>query len=365
MRELILHFRKMDWILNAAVVLLVAIGLAAIYSGSLSKGDFLNFKKQIIFGGVGIFLMFSVSFVNWRNFRNDPYLILILYSLCLLGLIFLFFFAPEVRGTKSWYRLGPVSIDPAEFIKIVLIILLAKYFSMRHIEMYRIWHIFLSGLYVLLPVSLIFFQPNLGSILILIAIWLGMLVVSGIKIRHFLAIILIFALILVLSWSTILKDYQKARIISFLLPQSTDYLEIGWNQAQSKIAVGSGGIFGQGFGKGSQTKYGFLPEAHTDFIFAAIAEESGLLGVAVVLIIFLIVIWRIIMTAALAKNNFPRLFASGIAVLILSQIFIHLGMNMGLLPIIGIPLPFVSYGGSGLIALFLALGILQNIRVNQ
>ncbi|GAH52696.1 unnamed protein product, partial [marine sediment metagenome] len=149
---MIRHFKKLDWILIITAILLVGIGLLSIYSSSIGKGDFLNFKKQIIFFGGGFFLMLTLSFFDWRELRENPYLILIFYLLCLFGLAGLFFFAPEIRGIKGWYKLGPVSLDPIEFTKIILIILLAKYFSMRHIEMYRVRHILLSGAYILLPV---------------------------------------------------------------------------------------------------------------------------------------------------------------------------------------------------------------------
>jgi len=362
MKAFLIHLRKLDWILIVSAILLVGIGLLSIYSSSLGKEDFLNFKKQIIFFGIGFFLMILLSFFDWRALRDNPYFILALYFFCLISLAGLFFFAPEIRGVKSWYKLGPVSIDPMEFAKVVLIILLAKYFSTRHIEMYRIKHIFLSGVYVLVPVVLIFLQPDFGQILILIALWGGILIFSGIKIRHFLILCFCFILILILSWFFLLKDYQKERIISLFQPQLVDPLKIGWSQNQAKIAIGSGGLFGQGIGSGSQTQYGFLPESQTDFIFAAIAEEMGLLGVSVLLSLFSILLWRILKIVLSASSNFPRLFASGLAVILISQIFIHIGMNLGILPIIGIPLPLVSYGGSSLIATFLALGILQSIK---
>ncbi len=159
-----------------------------------------------------------------------------------------------------------------------------------------------------------------------------------------------------------MKDYQKERILAFIQPHLADPLKIGWSQNQAKIAIGSGGIFGQGFGKGSQTRYGFLPEPQTDFIFAALAEEFGLVGIGLLFFLFLILLWRIIKIAILARNNFCRLFAAGLAILLVSQIFIHIGMNLGILPIIGIPLPLVSYGGSNLIAIYIGLGILQSIK---
>ena len=156
------------------------------------------------------------------------------------------------------------------------------------------------------------------------------------------------------------KDYQKERILSFLFPY--DPLGVSWSQNQAKIAVGAGGIFGQGIGKGSQAQYGFLPEPQTDFVFAAIAEETGLLGVSVLLFLFSILIWRIMKIAILSQTNFPRLFAAGFSIILVSQAFIHIGMNLGLLPIIGIPLPLISYGGSSLIATSIGLGIVQGIK---
>ena len=362
MKGILIHLKRLDWVLIVSTLFLVGIGLFSIYSSSLGRGDFLNFKKQIIFLGLALFLMFLFSFFDWRGLRENPYLILILYFLCLFGLLGLFFFAPEIRGIRSWYKFGPLALSPIEFTKIVLIILLAKYFSMRHIEMYRIRHILLSGAYILLPIVLIFPQPDLGQVLILIALSVGVLLISGIKLRHFLILVLCFLLISILSWSFLLMDYQKERILSFLFPY--DPLGVSWSQNQAKIAVGSGGVFGQGLGSGSQTQYGFLPEPQTDFIFSAIAEETGLLGVSVLLFLFSILFWRIMKIAIDSQTNFPRLFASGLTIILVSQTFIHIGMNLGLLPIIGIPLPLISYGGSNLIATFIGLGILQSIKTH-
>lgn len=362
MRDIFNHFKRLDWVLIIVVVLLVVFGLVSLYSSSIGKGDFLNFKKQVIFFGIGFFLMIFFSFFDWRSLREDPYLILILYSISLASLVGLFFFAPEIRGVKSWYKIGPVSIDPIEFIKIILIILLAKYFSTRHIEMYQIKHVLLSGFFVFLPAVLIFLQPDLGSVLILIALWIGILIISGISLRHFLILVLCFLLIFILSWNFVLKDYQKQRIISLFYP--IDPLGVSWSQNQSKIAIGSGGIFGQGIGEGSQTQYGFLPEPQTDFIFASLAEELGLIGISALFLFLSILIWRIIKIAINSQTNFSRFYASGIAVLLISQIFIHIGMNVGILPIIGIPLPLISYGGSSLIATFIGLGILQSIKTH-
>ena len=354
------RLKQLDWVLVIVVILLVCFGLASIYSSSLSGGDFSNFYKQLGFFGIGLILMFGLSFIGWRIFRESSYLILTLYIICLAGLAGLFFFAPEIRGVKGWYKVGPISIDPIAFTKIVLIILLAKYFSKRHVEVYRIKHILLSGSYILIPFILIFLQPDLGSALILIALWVGILLIAGIKIRHFLVLCLCGVLVLAISWGFLLKDYQKDRILNFINP--SDPLGLSWSQNQAKIAIGSGGVLGQGLGSGSQTQYGFLPETQTDFIFAALAEELGLIGVLLILSLYIILISRVIKIATASQSNFPRLFAVGFTICLIFQIFIHVGMNLGISPIIGISLPLISYGGSGLIANLAALGILQSIK---
>jgi len=185
-----IRFKKLDWMLIASVILLSLIGSLSIYSSSLREGDFSIFKKQVVFLTIGIVLMFVLSFLDWKGIRENPYFILTFYFLCVLALAGLFFFAPQTRGIKGWYKLGSFSFDPIGLTRIVLIILLAKYFSARHIEMYKVRHIILSGFYVFLPAVLIFFQPDLGSSLILIVLWISILIVSGIKLRHFLVLLL-------------------------------------------------------------------------------------------------------------------------------------------------------------------------------
>jgi len=363
MKFIISHFKKLDWILITSAVLLTIIGICSIYSSSFRNGDFFNFKKQIVFFIVGFLLMLALSFFDYRILRNNPYLILTFYFICLLSLVGLFFFAPEIRGVKSWYKIGPISLDPIEPIKIVLIILLAKYFSTRHAEMYRFRHIVLSGFYVLIPSLLIFFQPDLGSVLILVIIWLGILIVSGIKIRHFLILTLCFLLILIFCWQFLLRDYQKERILSFVAPYNP--LGTSWSQNQAKIAIGSGSFLGKGFKQGPQTQYGFLSEPQTDFIFATIAEETGLVGIGILFSLFSLFLWRVMKLILSCQYNFSRLFISGFTLFIFSQLFVNIGMNLGIMPVIGLPLPLISYGGSSLISIYIGLGILQSIRIRQ
>lgn len=362
MKGLVHHLKHLDWIIIGSSVLLAGMGLISMYSSSLGKGDFSNLTKQIIFFGIGICLMNVVSFFDYRLLRNDPYLLVFFYIIGIGALAGLFLpFVPEIRGVKGWYRIGDISIDPVEYVKLVLIILMAKYFSLRHIEMYRIRHILLSGIYFAVPVFLIFQKPDLGSASLLFLLWIMLLLVSGIKIRHFLFIIGSGILVFSLAWQFFLLDYQKNRIASFIEPE-LDPLGIGWSQLQAKIAIGNGEIWGKGIGKGTQTRYGFLSEPQTDFIFAAIAEEFGLIGITLLFVLFSILLWRILRIGFLAQSNFPRLVAIGFGILLIIQILINIGMNLGFLPIVGLSLPFVSYGGSSLLMNFLALGILQSIK---
>jgi rod shape determining protein RodA len=357
------QLRKLDWGIIIPAALLVCFGLAGIYSTCVAKNNFSNFEKQIIFFIIGFVVMILFSFFDYRILRNNSYLILILYGICLLLLAGLHFFAPIIRGTRGWYKVGLLSLDPIEPTKIVLIVLLAKYFSMRHVEMYKFRNIIFSGLYVLLPALLIFIKPDLGGTAVILLIWLGILLVSGIKLKHFLILSLCFLLIAGFAWGFLLKDYQKQRITAFIFPY--DYLGASWSQNQTKISIGSGQIFGQGMAKGSQVQYGFLPEPHTDFIFSVIAEEWGIIGVLALFIVYGFLVWRVLQIAIESKSNFPRLFASGFVIILTAQFFINIGMNLSLLPVVGIYLPFISYGGSGLIGNFVALGILQSIKIRR
>jgi rod shape determining protein RodA len=357
------HIKKLDWRMIISSVLLVFFGLGAIYSACTAKGDFVNFEKQLAFFVCGFLLMIFISFFDYRIFRNNSYLILILYIICLFLLIGLYLFAPVIRGTRGWYKLWALSFDPIEPTKIVMVILLAKYFSMRHVEMYKFRHIILSGLYVFFPAILIFLKPDLGGTMILLLIWLGILFVSGIKTNHFLILLLCFILFATIAWNFLLEDYQRGRVLSFVF--SNDPLGESWSRDQAKVAIGSGQIFGQGLGNGSQVQYGFLPEPHTDFIFSAIAEEWGLVGVSVLFLAYGFLVWRVLKIAIESASNFPRLFASGFAIILIAQFFINIGMNLSMLPVVGIYLPFISYGGSGVIFNFIGLGILQSIKIRK
>lgn len=355
--------KKLDWVLVMSVFLSAVIGLLSIYSTSFIH-DRTFFYKQLAFIVGGFFLMVLFAFLDYRIFRNHPRLLIIIYGLSVLFLVAVLVFGARIRGAISWFRLGPFNFEPVELAKLVMILILAQYFSLRHIELYRIRHIIVSGIYIAIPTVLIFFQPDLGSAMVLIFLWLGTMIVAGIKLRHLVVLFLIGMIIFGVAWLGLLKPYQKDRIVSFINPYF-DPLGSGYHRIQSVIAIGAGKFWGRGLGQGSQSQLDFLPEQHTDFIFASIAEEWGFIGVVIVFILYFLLFFRIIKTALGATNNFARLFCIGAAIVFLFQAFVNIGMNLGILPIAGISLPFVSYGGSNLIISFITLGIIQSIAVRK
>lgn len=352
-------FKKIDGLLFIVSVVMAAVGLLALYSITQGKPSHAEFIKQLIFFAIGTMGMGAVAYLDFRVL-NHTQIIFFLYVISSILLAAVFFFGTEIRGVSQWFRIGPVSYQPVEFAKITSILFLAKYFSMRHIEIARLRHIFVSGLYMLFPVALLLLQPDLGSIAIFIILWVGTMIIAGIRIKHLALLTGMGILIAVLAWTFILKDYQKDRILTFLNPVR-DPLGSSYNISQSMIAIGSGGIWGKGLGMGTQSQEGFLPESTTDFIFAAIAEELGLVGALFLLFLFGIFFWRLFHISTEAQNNFGRFIVVGISLVFISEIFINIGMTMGLFPVTGIPLPLVSYGGSALITSFIMLGLVQSI----
>ncbi len=359
------QIKKLDKVLLVAVLSLVMVGLLFIY-GISRKGNLEIFQRQLIYVILGLFLMFIFVSFDYRIFRDHNFILLGLYFFGLILLASVLLVGREIRGASSWLQIGELGFEPVELMKLVIILILAKYFSLRHIEVYRLRHLIISGLYVFFPLVLILLQPELGYALVIILIWLSIVVIAGINFKHILLLALIGAIIFSVSWFFLLQNYQipKERIISFLNPHS-DPLGQGYNIIQSVITVGSGKIFGRGLGHGTQSQLNFLPEQHTDFIFATIAEEWGLLGSIFILALFGILFYRLVKVSLASSNNFARLFSLGVAIMFLVQAIINIGMNIGLLPIIGIPLPFVSYGGSSMIMSFIALGIIQSIAVRN
>lgn len=361
--------KKLDWVLISAIVLLLIIGILSIASISQARtGGFIIFKKQITFAIIGLTLLFLFCFIDYRFLRNYPVIVLMIYAVSIIFLIFLFIFGSRIKGAISWFRFGSVfggfGFEPVEITKFALIALLSKYFSSRHVDFGLIRHIFISGFYVFVPTALVLLQPDLGSAVLLVIIWIGIMLISGIRVRHLIALLVIFAILMGLGWGFFLKSYQKDRILTFLSPQK-DSLGSGYNVMQSTIAIGSGKFWGKGLGHGSQSQLNFLPEQHTDFIWATIAEEWGFFGISLILILWGIIFWRLFIMAIGATTNFAKLFIFGFMLLLLTHISINIGMNMGFFPVTGIPLPLLSYGGSNLIIILITFGIVQNIKISS
>lgn len=356
---MISNFKKMDWSLNVAVLMLAIISLATVYSVAKEL-----FWYQFVWFTLGMTSIFILSQIDWRPLINYRSVIFIIYLIGLALLTVTLFFAPEIRGIRGWLVIGPLQIQVAEIAKVALIIFFSYYFSYRHIDIARWRNIFISLFYLSLPALLVFLQPDLGSMLILVGIWGGYLLVSGIRWRHLFIGLIVVIIILLISWSFLLQDYQKDRVIGLFNPEY-DPLGINYNTIQSKIAIGSAGFWGKGFLQGTQIQLGFLPEANSDFIFSAFVEEWGLFGAMIFLTVFFILLFRIIKIGLIAENNFSKLICLGTVILFMIHFTINIGSNIGLLPVIGIPLPFFSYGGSNLLANSFLIGIIQSIVIRQ
>lgn len=355
--------RRMDWILTVSIFLLLTMSLMTLASLSATS-SFPYFERQIIWVLVGIAAYLCVAQFDYRVLRNHGGLLLIGYLLLLGALVVLAIIGQEVRGVVSWFRFGSFAIEPSEFMKIILILLLAKYFSRRHVEIFRMRNLLVSGLYAGIPLLLILIQPDLGTATIIGAIWLGIIIFSGIRLKHLFLFFALLGVSAVLAWFFLLAPYQQARIVSFLNPWN-DPLGSGYNAIQSMIAVGSGKIWGKGVGYGSQTHLNFLPEPATDFIFAAFAEEWGFVGVFFFLAVYGTLFWRLYRIGLRAGDNFARLTILGIATMFFTHLMIHVGMNIGMLPITGITLPLVSYGGSSMLTAMILLGFAQSIALRS
>jgi rod shape determining protein RodA len=346
-----------DWTMLGAALALVSFGLVTMNS---FVGDNYYFIRQAIWLVVALAVFFGTSFVDWSFLRRTQVLTT-LYGAMILLLGFLLVSARAVKGAQSWLHFGVVSFEPMDVAKILLVFMLAKYFSKRHMEIANVRHIIVSGVYAAIFFVLIALQPDFGSAMIIACIWLGMVLVSGISKKHLAVLFSCGVVVFALLWNFGFKEYQKQRVLNFIHPMS-DVRGTGYNARQSTIAVGSGQIFGKGIGYGTQSKLKFLPEYQTDFIFAAFAEEWGFIGTILFFGAFAVLLWRIIANARKGTTNFEIFYGLGLAILFMSHFFINVAMNMGLLPVTGITLPFVSYGGSHLLTSFFALGILMSQR---
>jgi rod shape determining protein RodA len=359
---MIKNFLRLDWILITAVILLVGLSLALLfpisYSGNETRGgEGSNFFRQMIFAFLGIIIFFVLSFTDYRIFRSISPALFLLGIFLLIAVVV---FGKIIRGTSGWISLGFFNFQPVELFKLIIAVTLARYFSLNVRTIREPKHIFISSVPVLFSMALILAQPDLGSAIVILGTWMGVLLLSGTK-KSYIAILIIAGLLLsVVGWQVFLKNYQKERLMVFLNP-SSDPLGAGYNVLQSTVAVGSGGFWGKGLGHGSQSQLNFLPEKHTDFIFAVISEELGFVGASFALVLMLVVLARLFSISSRSRDNFGKLLVGAIAVIIFIQIMINIGMNIGIAPVAGIPLPLLSYGGSSLLTTFAMLGIAQSV----
>jgi rod shape determining protein RodA len=351
-------WRSFDWILLAAVILLIVYGIAMISSATRGTQDLADYwRRQALFAGSGLIILLVVAAFDYRFYENlhRP-----LYILTIVLLIVVFVVGGITQGVQRW--IGARTIQPSELAKIVVIIGLAKLLADRDGEMGQLRHVLLSLGYILIPVILIYLQPDLSTALMLGLIWLAMVLMAGVRVLHLGVLALAGVLASPVVWLT-LQDYMRQRILLFIDPQANP--DAYYNVQQALISIGSGGWLGKGFGNGTQSQLHFLRVRHTDFIFSVIGEELGLLGAIVLFALFTILLWRILRVAAIAQDPFGRLICVGVAIIIFLQTAVNIGVNLGVLPVTGLPLPFVSYGGSSLWTFLISLGLVESVAMRH
>jgi len=367
------ELRRFNWPVFVAALMLVAVGLVFIWSASFRSeaegaGRYYNYPlKQLLWAGVGLGAFAATLLVDYRRLRTHAYT----FYFVLLALLVLVLITGRVRGVTGWFRLGPVKMQPSEFMKIAYVLVLARclMYSDRH---RRIRGLVVPFLVALVPMALILKQPDLGTALVFLPVLFVVLAVAGARRRHLVAIAALGLASLPVFWQTgLINDYQKARVLGFIhrnnpervraLSQSLGVRFDTYQQAQSVLTIGSGRIIGKGLGRGTQTRYEFLPEDHTDFIFSVIGEESGLAGTTLVIILYLTIGLAGLGVARRAREPFGRLVVIGMVALIEAQALINLAVAEGFMPVTGLTLPFVSYGGSSLLVSFIAVGLIINV----
>jgi rod shape determining protein RodA len=352
--------RDFDWWLLAVSLVLCAIGVLQIYSATLDTKWRDAWWKQLVWIGIALFCMWLVMQVDYHTLLGQ---VPVLYSVCLGLLLLTFALGSYVFGSRRWIGYGWAKFQTSEFFKVVLVLLVARYLSelqTPHLELRNLAR--LVGL-VGLPMVLVMMQPDLGTSLTYAPILMIGVFLAGLRWQHLLAIVGLAIVLLPASWF-VLRDYQKSRIMTLVDPQH-DAKGAGYQVIQSKIAIGSGGIWGQGATKGLQTQLRFLPVPHTDFIFSAFAEEHGFVGVTVVLVLFFLMLLQIVQNAQTAPDREGLYICMGVAALILFHLLVNIGMVVGRMPVTGIPLPFLSSGGSNLVTMFILLGLVNNVRLRR
>ena len=355
-------FRDFDWFLLLFVLLICAIGTVQIYSATHAT-KFAGFHiKQMYWIAAGVGLMFLVSMVNYRTLLENAHWG---YIASVASLLAVAAFGVKALGAKRWIRLpGGAFFQPSEWVKLVMIIVIAKFCSDVYSRGVRWLDIFKLGLLVGVPMLLVLKEPDLGTALTYMPAAILGLFLAGLRFKQAAIIIVVGAIAVVPVWNHVLKPFQKARLTSFIDPEA-DPRGTGYQVLQSKIAVGAGGLTGRGTAQGSQTQGAFLPIPHTDFIFASFCEEHGFVGALFVLLLYFIVLMRLIQDAQTAPDRAGTFLVMGVVAILVFHILVNVGMVVGFMPVTGIPLPLMSYGGSSVLFTFLALGMVMNIRMRR
>lgn len=337
--------------------LLLIIGLAVQYAISVGEGSLQVFWRQVVYVGLATILFFVFSGYNYQLLAKTNRWV---YIFVILALIYLLWFGDPIRGSARWIDFGFFRLQPAELAKLVVGIGLSRWLYINRGQINAWKNILVTFAYAAVPAVLITLEPDLGSSLVVMAIWFGLILISPIK-KFYILLFIVFGLIFAgVAWQFLLADYQQERIEVFLDPDK-DPQGKGYNVRQAIIAVGSGQWFGRGLGQGVQSQLKFLPEKHTDFVFAASAEEIGFVGSIAIVALYFLLLRKIIKVMQMARDDLGMYIAGGVLFLFATQIIINLGMNTGLLPVTGIPLPLITFGGSSMIVAGIALGIVQNI----
>lgn len=353
--------RVMNWTLVALITSVCCIGFALLYS--VAGGSFDPWaERQIVRFGVGISIMLAIALIDIRTWFALAYPI---YGVSLLLLTAVEFVGRTGKGAERWIDIGPLQLQPSELMKIALVLALSRFLHGILLEdVSRPTRLIPALLLVMIPAGLVLIQPNLGTTTILVAGGLGLIFLAGLSWKIILPVVALGVAAVPLGWEFALKDYQKQRVYTFLEPDR-DPLGAGYNILQSKIALGSGGLFGKGFGEGTQSRLNFLPEKQTDFIFTVLGEEFGLFGLLILMGLYLAILAQGVTIALDTRSQFGRLVAMGICLNFLLYILINTAMSMGLIPVVGIPLPLVSYGGTALLTVLIGFGMLLSVQIHR
>lgn len=355
--------RGIDFGLFTVTITLTLIGLGAIFSTSLNidQGALAAFFRQSIYAGIGIVAIMFLARLDYRLLGGMHW---VLYGISIVSLIAVIFFGRTINGTTGWFEIAGFQLQPVEFVKVVMCLVLAKYLG-DHMDGLRTWRVLImSGVIMAAPIVLVMAQPDLGSAILLLAIWFGLLVALPFPRRRVIGLVVLGMCMAVASWFLVLQPYQKNRLRNFINPQR-DTQDSGYNVQQAMTAIGSGQLFGRGLGLGPQSQLSFLPERQTDFIFASIGEELGFVGTMVVVGLFVILLLRLLQLSRRSRDHFSTVFSMALAFMFFVQISINIGMNLGIFPVTGIPLPFISYGGSSLMSCMIAIGLAESVAIRS